>query len=144
MDGEECKTEILPDALVTRSWGWFIILQIPITMDFMHRTLCLFPRTAWNNITPVLPLTIGAVTGTMLIFTLSSYIAKNTNVCSTVLQAVGRETYIVVAFSQIIIMLLNQYCAFNAIVKYAILGVVLVVIKYLKDGINKMFKTKIL
>ncbi len=53
MDGEECKTEILPDALVTRSWGWFIILQIPITMDFMHRTLCLFPRTAWDRIKTV-------------------------------------------------------------------------------------------
>lgn len=54
------------------------------------------------------------------------------------LQAVGRETYIVVAFSQIIIMTINQYITHSAPVKYSILIVLLVAIKYGKDGLINM------
>ena len=99
---------------------------------------------AWNKITPVIPITIGAVSGTLMIFTLSSYIAKYTKLCSKVLQAVGRETYIVVAYSQITIIMLNKYFTLNVVVKYVILLVVLIILKYVKDGVNKLAKTKIL
>lgn len=98
----------------------------------------------FNNILPIVPLTIGAVAGTLMMFTLSSYIAMYTKACSRVLQAIGRETYVVVAFSQITIMLLNQYFTLNVAVKYTILAVVLFFLVLLKNAINRILKFKFL
>ena len=95
---------------------------------------------AWNKITPILILTIGACAGTAMIFTLASYIEKYTKITSQVLQAIGKETYLILAFSQITIVLLNHYFALNSIIKYVILTVVLVALKYIKEGINKFKK----
>lgn len=95
---------------------------------------------AWNKITPILILTIGACAGTAMIFTLASYIEKFTKFTSQVLQAIGKETYLILAFSQITIVLLNHYFALNSIIKYVILTVVLVALKYIKEGINKFKK----
>ncbi|MCM1221095.1 MAG: acyltransferase family protein [Bacteroides sp.] len=99
---------------------------------------------ASNTITPVIPLTIGAVSGTLMMFTISSFIAKYSKWCSNLLQAIGRETYIIVAFSQITIILLNQHFTLNTVVKYSMLMIVLLTLKYMKDGINKLAKTNIL
>lgn len=97
----------------------------------------------FNNILPIVPLAIGAVAGTLMMFTLSSYIAKYTKVCSRALQTVGRETYVVVAFSQITIMLLNQYFTLNVAVKYGILIIVLVLLVCVKNAINRILKYKL-
>ena len=97
-----------------------------------------------NNILPIVPLTLGAVAGTLMMFTLSSYIVRYTKLLSRVFQAVGRETYVVVAFSQIIIMLLNQYFTLNAALKYGILVIVLVLLVNLKNTINRALKFKLL
>jgi len=97
----------------------------------------------FNNILPVVPLAIGAIAGTMMMFTLSSYIAKYTKVCSRALQAVGRETYVVVAFSQITIMLMNQYFIVNVAVKYGILVIMLILLVFLKNAINRILKCKL-
>lgn len=98
----------------------------------------------YNSILPIVPLTIGAVAGTLMMFTFSSYIAKYTKVCSRALQAVGRETYVVVAFSQITIMLLNQYFTLNVAVKYGMLVIVLVLLVFVKNAINRLLKFKLL
>lgn len=98
----------------------------------------------FNSILPIIPLTVGAVAGTMMMFTLSSYIAKYTKLCSYALQTVGRETYVVVAFSQIIIILLNNYFILNTVVKYVTLVVLLVTIAIIKNAFNKLIGEKIL
>jgi hypothetical protein len=60
------------------------------------------------------------------------------------LQKVGKETYLIVAFSQIIIMLLNEYFSLNLVLKYSVLLLTLVALKYIKDGVNKLAKANIL
>lgn len=114
-----------------------LVLTIVIS-HFFRLDMC------FNNIIPVLPLTIGAISGTCMVFMFSMLIEKYSKVLTHTLVAVGKETYIIVAFSQITIMLLNEYFQLNVAVKYALLVCVLVVLKYAKDGINKLFKTKIL
>lgn len=120
---------------------WLMIGSFAIALYISH-----FWRLdmCFNNILPIMPLTLGAVAGTLMMFTLSSYIVRYTKLLSRVFQAVGRETYVVVAFSQIIIMLLNQYFTLNAALKYGILVIVLVLLVNLKNTINRALKFKLL
>lgn len=120
---------------------WDIALLFMVTVmvsHFWHLDL------AWNHITPVIPLTIGAMAGTLMIFRLSVWIERHIKWCASLLQKVGQETYIVVAFSQVIIMCMNHFFAINLILKYAFLVIVLVLLKYAKDGINRLLRVKIL
>lgn len=120
---------------------WDIALLFMVTVmvsHFWHLDL------AWNHITPVIPLTIGAMAGTLMIFRLSVWIERYIKWCASLLQKVGQETYIVVAFSQVIIMCMNHFFAINLILKYAFLVIVLVLLKYAKDGINRLLRVKIL
>lgn len=113
-------------------WIGSVSLIITITVSQLWRLdLCC------NQIIPIVPLTLGAFAGTLLFFTLSSVMKKNTYYCSKLLQSIGKETLIVVAFSQIIIMTINQYITHFAPIKYTMLIVLLVVIKYLKDWAKK-------
>ena len=99
---------------------------------------------AWNKITPIIPLTLGAVTGTLMVFRLSVQIRNASTMFSSILQQVGRETYVVVAFSQVTVMCINYLFTLNPLLKYAILVIVLILLKYLKDGINRLVRIKIL
>lgn len=99
---------------------------------------------AWNQIAPIIPLTLGALSGTLMIFRLSVWIENQTKFVSTVLQRVGRETYVVLAFSQVAIMCINHLFIFNPLLKYGILVIALILLKYLKDGINQLVRIKIL
>ena len=99
---------------------------------------------AWNQIIPVIPLTLGAVTGTLMVFRLSVQIRNASTMFSSILQKVGRETYVVVAFSQVTVMCINYLFTLNPLLKYAILVIVLILLKYLKDGINRLVRIKIL
>ena len=122
-------------------WGYSIVLLLTATIVIsqLYRL-----DMAWNHITPIVPLTIGAVTGTLMVFLLSVWIERHIKWCASLLQKVGRETYIVVAFSQITILCINHFFAINPILKYTLLVVVLVLLKYAKDGINRLVKFKIL
>lgn len=125
----------------TENHYWDIALLFMVTVmvsHFWHLDL------AWNHITPVIPLTIGAMAGTLMIFRLSVWIERHIKWCASLLQKVGQETYIVVAFSQVIIMCMNHFFAINLILKYAFLVIVLVLLKYAKDGINRLLRVKIL
>ena len=120
---------------------WLLFCATAITIgisQIWNLDLC------FNSILPFIPKFVGAISGTLMVFLLSSYIAKYTKVCSRALQAVGHETYVVVAFSQIIIMLLNQYFTLNAALKYGILVIVLVLLVNLKNTINRALKFKLL
>lgn len=120
---------------------WDIALLFMVTVmvsHFWHLDL------AWNHITPVIPLTIGAMAGTLMIFRLSVWIERHIKWCALLLQKVGQETYIVVAFSQVTIMYMNHFFAISPILKYAFLVIALVSLKYAKDSINRLLKVKIL
>ncbi len=99
---------------------------------------------AWNQITPIIPLTLGALTGTLMIFRLSVWIENKTKFVSTILERVGRETYVVLAFSQVTIMCINHLFTLNPLLKYGILIIALILVKYLKDSINQLTGIKIL
>lgn len=120
---------------------WILIGGFIITIaisHFWHLDM------AWNIITPILPLTLGICAGTALIFTISEYIDRFYKRVSYILQSVGRETYLILAFSQIIILLINQYLSLNVVVKYLILVVFLILLKYLKNGFAKLINFKLL
>lgn len=129
------------NSIIADSKLWNISLLFIVTAGISHfwrLDLC------FNSILPFLPLIAGAIAGTLMIFMLSSLIDKHFKNVSIILQKVGKETYLIVAFSQIIIMLLNKYFSLNSVLKYAVLLLILVALKYIKDGVNKLAKSNIL
>lgn len=93
---------------------------------------------ACNNILPVLPLTIGPVAGTLMMFSLSSYIEKYIVHTNALMSKIGQETFVVVAFSQIIIMLMIQFTSWRSVIRYPVLAVSLVAIVVIKNRIKKL------
>lgn len=89
---------------------------------------------ARNQCVPIIPLTIGAFSGTACVALLSIRIERIGGKISRLLQAIGRETFIILAFSQIIIVILNKYLSINFVLKYIFLVLILLAIKYMKDG----------
>ena len=98
---------------------------------------------AWNNITPIIPLTIGAVSGTLMVFMLASLIENKCKMLSKILSSVGKETYIVVAFASAVIMMINQYLTHNIIIKYISLIFMLLIMCNVKNKINQIIKIKV-
>lgn len=99
---------------------------------------------AWNNITPIIPITIGAISGTMLVYMISVLIDRKFPICSCLFQIIGRETYLILALSQIVIIYLNELFSLNGIVKYSLLVLILVALKFIKDFINRILTIKLL
>lgn len=128
--------------LIRQPRWWVLIMGFIVTVVVSH-----FWRLdiAWNSIVPVLPLTIGAIAGTVMTFTLSAYISGlSPKPIKSILGLIGKETYLIMAFSQIIIMALNHYTAIGGITKYLILALILLILKYLKNGVNTLFRCRIL
>ena len=146
MSGKElasCKKRI-----ETPSHYWDILVLIILTtiISQFWRIIGQFWRLdlAWNQITPIIPLTLGAFAGTLMIFRLSVWIERYTKSFSLILSQVGRETYVVLAFSQVVITYINHYLSLSPLLQHTILFAVLVMLKYLKDGINRLVRVKIL
>ena len=57
---------------------------------------------------------------------------------------IGLETFVVLAFSQIIIRLENEYSSFNVFTKYLVMLIILVALVIIKNKINNKLKIKIL
>lgn len=115
----------------------FFIFVTIIISHFWRLDMC------FNRILPVIPLTLAAIVGSLMLFMISSWIEKNSNIGTKLLTAVGNETYIIAAFSQVTIMLINQSLNLNISVKYIFLVIILVVIKCLKDAANTILKINI-
>lgn len=98
---------------------------------------------AWNCITPVVLLTLGALAGTVMMFTFSSYLTKIPWL-SKILQAIGRETFIIMAFSQILCLAITHFLTLNKLVEYALMFSLLFMIVLVKNGINKLLGNRIL
>lgn len=136
--GTELRNRISPSKL--DNFGLLIACFIVtvVISHFWRLDMC------FNHITPVIPKIVGALSGTLMLFILSMKINRYLPIVSKVLSAIGRDTFVIVAFSQVTIMLLNEFFDLNVLTKYGLLVVVLVVITSVKDGINKLFYTKIL
>lgn len=130
-------TELKKKQDIINSSRWWILFGCFIVTSVISHFWKL--DMAWNNILPVIPLITGAIAGTIMIFCLSSYIERYANMVSKVLTNVGQETFVIVAFSQLIIMLLRHYTLLNSITRYFILIVSLSIIIYIKKSIKKTF-----
>ena len=79
-----------------------------------------------------------------MIFTFSRVICDiKGGVClaiTSILKKIGTETYVVVAFSPIIVMLLNHYVSINALTKYFVLTIILILICIIKNYIITIYK----
>ena len=120
---------------------WLFLISFAITI-----TVSLFWRLdmASNQIIPVLPLTIGALAGCIMLLCLSQFIEKHSPHVSNVLSSIGRETYVVMAFSQIFILFLNYYTSLGSLLRYFLLIVALVIVTFLKNKFNRLVGKKIL
>ena len=110
---------------------WYVyVFLIAITLLISH-----FWRLdmAWNKCTPIIPLTIGALSGTLLVFCVSKLIEKKSPVITRVFTSIGIETFAIIAFSQITIRYINEYTSMPFYWKYSILCVVLLLIVLFKN-----------
>ena len=109
---------------------WVMVMSLLIVLFVSHYwrlDMC------YNNILPILPITLGAIAGSLLVMGVSVCIGRYGGRLANILKGIGEETFIVVAYSQIIIMVLNRYVSMNVVLKYVILAIVLLAIKSLKD-----------
>jgi hypothetical protein len=97
---------------------------------------------AANQIVPVIPLTVGALSGTMMLLCFSKLIEKYSSLVTMALSIIGRETYVVMAFSQIIILCLNHYTTWGSALRYAVLIMILFIITILKNIVNHLIGKK--
>lgn len=97
---------------------------------------------AMNAVLPLIPKTISALCGCYVVVKVSSLIEKKCSFLNHILKVVGQETYIILAFSQIIICSTNQYLKIGVLEKYSLLVLTLWFITFLKKVSLK--KTSIL
>ena len=135
-------------AYMKRYQRWIELLKSPVILLLLLITVgvSLFWRLdlCFNHILPIIPILVGSVSGSLMIFVLSARIEKRSNLFRLVFSSIGKETFVILAFSQIIIMLLNHYFVMQSLFKYIIMMIMLGMIVYLKNLVNKVFKTKIL
>lgn len=124
------------DLRVMNRW-WMMLILFGVTLG-----ISLFWRLdmARNQCLPLVPLIIGAIAGTLFITSISQLIDRYARRASNILQSVGRETFIILAFSQIFILTLNKYWLIPGLLKYALLAVALIAVKYLKDFIVNIYR----
>ncbi len=115
---------------------WVMLISFGVVLLVSHHwrlDMC------YNNILPILPITTGAIAGSLLVMGFSVYIERYGRGFANILKGVGAETFIVVAFSQIIIMGINKYIVMNPITKYSFLVALLFVIYILKNAVVNMY-----
>lgn len=92
---------------------------------------------AWNEITPIVPITVAALCGITIITLISNYLLRY-KIVSKVLLYIGRHTFEILAFSQLIILIINANFSINFILKYLILSLIMLIIFYIKDNHYKI------
>lgn len=91
---------------------------------------------AWNQILPVTLLTIAAITGTIMVFSISWYIDHFFLWLPMVLRTIGKETFVILSFSQILGFLVVYIYPCNKIVEYLFVFTILFVISVVKNLIK--------
>lgn len=90
---------------------------------------------AWNNCIPIIPITVGALSGTLLVFCLSKLIEDKCRYINKVFITIGKETFAIMALSQLIIQTMNEYFTIPFLVKYIFLVIILTIIVVVKNYI---------
>ena len=117
---------------------WWMVLTFTITLSisqFWHLDM------SRNQCLPLIPLTMAAISGTIFMILISLVIDKHIDWLSKILQSVGKETFIILAFSQIFIMIFNKYFELNGIFKYVLLITILMITKYTKNTIVNLYNS---
>lgn len=112
---------------------WLIILCFVLTATvsyYWKLDLC------FNKILPIIPLLIASLAGTYMVFCVSKFIEWHCSFLSKVMTRIGRETFVILALSQVIIVLINNYLFVNAAVKYLLLVFALVLFSFFKNLIR--------
>ena len=124
--------------VITEPKWYIVVVGIAVVATVSH-----FWRLdlAWNKILPVIPLTLGALSGAAMLATISSYIEKSPKWIANIFLLIGKETFAIMAFSQIVIIALNKFFVMNPIIKYTLLAAILTVIIYAKNLLKKAFNT---
>ena len=98
---------------------------------------------AYNAILPVIPKVFAALCGCFFVAKVSIFLEKHDcKFMSRAFQKIGKETYLILAFSQIIIFFTNTYLKVNVVEKYILLTIVLVLITLFKNKALKAYKIK--
>lgn len=125
------KTQIAFDKI--KSWILLVVTLLTVLISKFYRLdMCS------NSITPIMPITLGAITGTLMVFRVSGIIDKRFKLVGEILTKIGKNTFVILAFSQIVIMLLNEYFLLNVLFKYLLLVLVLLILCMLKSYINNI------
>lgn len=126
------------DKLCQKWYVYVILFVITILISHYWRL-----DMAWNKCTPIILLTCGAVSGTTLFFCFSKLIEKSSSMITAVLTAIGKETFAILAFSQITILYINKYLIVPFYAKYGMLCIVLLLIVLFKNKFLKKLKINI-
>lgn len=102
----------------------FILIGLCVTIISSH-----FYRLdlASNQILPFLPLIITAILGSIMMLCLSDFILK-LPIMARIFRYVGQNTIVILALSQCIIRILNEYIATYVVLKYLLLIIILALV----------------
>jgi len=126
---------------IERPQYWEVLLCIIITAVVAHYWRL---DLASNVVTPVIPLTIAAIAGTLMVFFVAQYIVIMSGKLTKVWQAIGKQTFMIMAFSQIIIVALKLHTGLGSLMRYICMAAILVVIALVKDNIIRIIGKKFL
>lgn len=126
--------------IIEKPKWWVFVLCLLLTVVISQKWRL---DLAWNSILPVSVLTIGALTGTVMMFIASSYLSR-VPLIAKVFAAIGKETFVVLAFSQILCLTISHYYPCNKIIEYGLMFGLLFVIVLIKNGINRLIGRKVL
>jgi len=93
---------------------------------------------AWNKVLPIIPLTISAISGVVMLLIGSYFISKLTKICKQILIAIGKETFVIMAFSQTIGMLLIHFLPVPSLIRLLIEFLLLLIIVLAKNYIKRI------
>lgn len=128
------------EQIIEKPNWWILVLSLLVTVAISQKWRL---DLAWNRILPVSVLTLGAVAGTVMTFMASSYLTKMP-LAANVLAAIGKETFVVLAFSQILCLTISHYYPCNKIIEYGLMFGLLFIIVLIKNGINRLIGKKVL
>lgn len=97
---------------------------------------------SWNRILPITPILIGILCGTTSIICISIMLTKNRRIFTiigTPFMSIGRNTYEIMAISQVAIAVLNNWFNDYVALKYALLIAVIILAVYIRKIIEGKF-----
>lgn len=104
-------------------------------LSLVHKT-----DLAWNHVNPMYVTVPAALFGFVFIMLLSKTLCSNApHVVTKWVAVIGRETFLVLAFSQCIIKIINANTVLPAICKYALLFLVMLVLTFIKKEIKNAY-----